>query len=56
MPNRAYVGSCTSHGAGDNNAIDIIIGYPQKTVFKALNESGRSWNIYFEEVPSMLLQ
>lgn len=54
MPNRAYVGSATSHGAGDNNVLDIALGYPQKTLFQSLNDSGHSWNIYFEEIPTML--
>ncbi len=54
MPNRAYAGSATSRGAGSNNAIDIALGYEQKSLFQSLNESGRSWGIYFEEIPTML--
>jgi len=54
MPNRAYAGSATSHGASTNDVLDILLGYPQRTIFASLNDTGRSWHIYFEEIPSML--
>jgi len=53
--NRLYLHSATSHGAGHNNILEIIMGYPQKTLYELLDEAGYSWGAYFGEVPDPLL-
>lgn len=59
FPNRLYWHSATSYGTSKNDGpkeIGILVeGYPQKTVYQAMNESGYSWKGYFDEVPDMLL-
>eukprot|EP01062_Namystynia_karyoxenos_P062233 TRINITY_DN55148_c0_g1_i1.p1 TRINITY_DN55148_c0_g1~~TRINITY_DN55148_c0_g1_i1.p1 ORF type:complete len:534 (+),score=197.08 TRINITY_DN55148_c0_g1_i1:74-1603(+) len=54
MPNRAYSMSATSHGTGTNDVTKIVLGWPQKTVFKALDDAKKDWRVYFQEVPSPL--
>jgi len=49
-----YVHSSTSHGASSNDVDELIIGYPQKTIFQSLEESNKTWNVYFEEVTTTL--
>jgi phospholipase C len=34
MVNRAYIDSATSDGMGWNDPTDIILGYPQHTIFQ----------------------
>ncbi len=45
--------SATSHGFGDNDDVQTVLGWPQKSVFGSLNAS--SWRVYFSDVPSALL-
>lgn len=55
MPNRAYSMSGTSHGTATNDVGKIILGWPQKTVYKQLEEAGvEDWRVYFQEVPTPL--
>lgn len=54
QPNRLYVHSATSHGATSNNTKKLIEGYPQKTIFESLDESGFSFGIYYQYPPSTL--
>jgi len=55
FPNRLYAASATSHGFGDNSILETIIGWPQKSLFKAIQESGHTWHAYAQEVPTALL-
>ena len=36
-----YVHSGTSHGASSNDAKELVKGYPQKTIYQSLTESGK---------------
>ncbi|KAD4982591.1 hypothetical protein E3N88_19262 [Mikania micrantha] len=54
QPNRLYVHSATSHGAIGNDTLKLILGYPQKTIFESLEESGFSFGIYYQYPPSTL--
>ena len=47
--NRMYAHSATSHGDAFNDDLHLAIGYPQKTIFQKLNESGVTWGSYFNE-------
>lgn len=49
MPNRYYLMSATSNGVANNAVPPIVVGFPQKSLFKALEENGRTWANYFEE-------
>jgi phospholipase C len=48
MVNRAYFDSATSYGKTDNDLLQIILGYPQRTIFQDLDENGASWKVYFQ--------
>lgn len=53
--NRLYAISATSYGECINeNYPQIIVGYPQKTIFEALDEAGLSWAVYFNDLPATL--
>ncbi|CAN1231874.1 Non-specific phospholipase C1 [Linum grandiflorum] len=54
QPNRFYVHSATSHGATSNVRKDLIAGFPQKTIFDSLDESGLSFGIYYQSIPATL--
>ncbi|KAF7113403.1 hypothetical protein RHSIM_RhsimUnG0128600 [Rhododendron simsii] len=54
QPNRLFVHSATSHGATSNNTKQLIEGFPQKTIFESLDESGYSFGIYYQYPPSTL--
>lgn len=54
MVNRAYAASGTSHGMGTNDEVEIAKGYPQKTMFRQLQEMGLDYKVYFQDVPSVL--
>lgn len=54
QPNRLYVHSATSHGAISNDSLKLIEGYPQKTIFESLEESGFSFGIYYQYPPATL--
>ncbi|KAI8057826.1 phosphoesterase family-domain-containing protein [Syncephalis plumigaleata] len=55
MPNRQYIYSATSHGHTANNVGDILLGYPQATVYDSLNKKDIDWRIYFHDVPTSLI-
>ncbi|GAV88011.1 Phosphoesterase domain-containing protein [Cephalotus follicularis] len=55
QPNRLFVHSATSYGETANDSKMLIEGYPQKTIFDSLDESGFSFGIYYQSVPSTLL-
>jgi len=53
--NRMFATSGTSYGACNNEDwAQIIPGYPQKSIFKALDEVNKTWNVYFHDLPSTL--
>lgn len=54
QPNRFYIHSATSHGASSNVRKDLIDGFPQKTIFDSLQESGLSFGIYYQNIPATL--
>ncbi|KAJ0015025.1 hypothetical protein Pint_20845 [Pistacia integerrima] len=54
QPNRLFVHSATSHGATSNDTNKLIEGYPQKTIFESLDESGFSFGIYYQYPPATL--
>ncbi|XP_057820461.1 non-specific phospholipase C6 isoform X2 [Cryptomeria japonica] len=53
-PNRLFVYSGTSHGATSHIAKQLAVGYPQKTIFESLHESGLSFGIYYQNIPATL--
>ena len=54
QPNRLYVHSATSYGSSSNNTELLAKGYPQKTIFESVEESGFSFGIYYQYPPSTL--
>jgi phospholipase C len=52
--NRLYVFSATSDGSAANDDIRLAMGYPQRSVFRNIDESiyNRTWGVYFAEAPS----
>lgn len=54
QPNRFYVHSATSHGEMSNVKKDLVEGFPQKTIFDSLDESGLSFGIYYQNIPATL--
>lgn len=54
QPNRFYVHSATSHGATSNVRKDLILGFPQKTIFDSLDENGLSFGVYYQNIPATL--
>jgi phospholipase C len=54
QPNRFYVHSATSHGCMSNVRKDLIHGFPQKTIFDSLDESGLTFGIYYQNIPATL--
>lgn len=54
QPNRLFVHSATSHGATSNDTMKLIQGFPQKTIFESLEETGFSFGIYYQYPPSTL--
>eukprot|EP00252_Welwitschia_mirabilis_P019674 TRINITY_DN461_c0_g1_i1.p1 TRINITY_DN461_c0_g1~~TRINITY_DN461_c0_g1_i1.p1 ORF type:complete len:588 (+),score=56.37 TRINITY_DN461_c0_g1_i1:122-1885(+) len=53
-PNRLFVYSATSHGATSHVVKQLAVGFPQKTVFESLRESGHSFGIYYQNIPATL--
>jgi phospholipase C len=41
--NRMYAYSATSHGSGSNKDPQVILGYPQKSIFESLEEANKTW-------------
>ncbi len=52
MVNRAYIDTATSHGMGENNLLDILVGYPQRTIYEDLDAANATWRVYFELIPT----
>eukprot|EP00253_Pinus_taeda_P001155 PITA_01155 len=53
-PNRLFVHSATSSGSVQNTNPQVAEGYPQKTIFDSLEESGLSFGIYYKNIPATL--
>jgi phospholipase C len=54
-PNRMYLLSGTSHGADSNIVEKLVDGYPQRTIFDDLYESGVDFGIYYSDFPVCLM-
>jgi phospholipase C len=54
QPNRLFVYSGTSHGATHHDPKQLAKGYPQKTIFQSLHESGLTFGIYYHSIPTTL--
>ena len=54
QPNRLFVHSGTSAGATSNIPARLIKGYPQKTIFESLEDAGKSFGIYYQNIPATL--
>lgn len=54
QPNRLYVHSATSDGMMSNETKRLVLGFPQKTIFESLEESGFSFGIYHQYFPTTL--
>ncbi|KAL6627590.1 hypothetical protein ACP70R_031316 [Stipagrostis hirtigluma subsp. patula] len=54
QPNRLFLYSATSRGAVAHDKLDLLRGYPQRTVFDSLAADGRSFAVYFKTIPTVL--
>lgn len=54
QPNRLFVYSATSHGAIRHDKLNLLMGYPQKTIFDSIHEEGLDFGIYFKNIPTTL--
>lgn len=55
FPNRLFTLSGTSYGSYDNSDIMSLTGYPQQSIFGALDSANVTWRVYAEEVSTALL-
>lgn len=54
-PNRMYLHSATSYGAGlEPGYAQMYSGYPQKTIFESLEDAGKSWKVYYAQTSTIL--
>ncbi|CAN1797066.1 Non-specific phospholipase C6 [Linum perenne] len=54
QPNRLFVYSATSHGSTSHVAKELALGYPHKTIFDSLHDEGKSFGVYFHNIPTTL--
>ncbi|KAG2596312.1 non-specific phospholipase C6-like [Panicum virgatum] len=54
QPNRLFLYSATSRGAVAHNKLDLLLGYPQRTIFDSLAADGRGFAVYFKTIPTVL--
>jgi len=54
-PNRMYFHSGTSHGADFNDVTKLVEGYPQRTIFDDIYDSGLDWQLYYSDFPTTLM-
>jgi phospholipase C len=52
-PNRMYLFSATSHGATDDDKDALAVGYPQRTIFHNLQELNISYDVFFQDFPTV---
>lgn len=55
MVNRAYAWASTSHGWANQTIDDDIQGFPQRSIFRDLLDSGMDFKSYFSDVPTTIL-
>lgn len=48
FPNRLFTMSATSFGVGENSKFWTIVGFPQTSIFQAIDEAGLEWRNYME--------
>ncbi|KAJ3102990.1 hypothetical protein HDU97_010428 [Phlyctochytrium planicorne] len=54
-PNRLFLYSATSNGRIDNDKLTTLKGYPQKSIFGALDQAKITWKNYFGLVPTSIM-
>lgn len=54
QPNRLFLYSATSRGAVAHDKLDLLLGYPQRTIFDSLAADGRDFAVYFKTIPTVL--
>ena len=42
------------HGAVAHNKVDLLLGYPQRTIFESLAADGHDFAVYFKTIPTVL--
>ncbi|KAJ3124294.1 hypothetical protein HK101_006164, partial [Irineochytrium annulatum] len=55
IPNRLFLYSASSDGHIDGPTDSLIKGYPQRSIFKVMDDAKLSWKNYFEGIPSSIL-
>lgn len=55
QPNRMFFHTGTSHGVAHNDILELIKGYPQRTIYDDLYDSGLDFKIYFSDFPISLI-
>ncbi|TVT98161.1 hypothetical protein EJB05_56539, partial [Eragrostis curvula] len=54
QPNRLFLYSATSRGAVAHDKLDLLRGYPQRTLFDSLDADGKDFAVYFKTIPTVL--
>ncbi|GJN37760.1 hypothetical protein PR202_gb26746 [Eleusine coracana subsp. coracana] len=54
QPNRLFLYSATSRGATAHDKLSLLAGYPQRTIFDSLTDSGLDFRVYFKTIPTVL--
>jgi hypothetical protein len=54
QPNRLFLYSATSRGAVAHDKLDLLLGYPQRTVFDSLAADGLDFRVYYKTIPTVL--
>ncbi|ONM30832.1 Non-specific phospholipase C6 [Zea mays] len=54
QPNRLFLYSATSRGAVAHDKLDLLLGYPQRTIFESLAADGHDFAVYFKTIPTVL--
>ncbi|CAO2185210.1 unnamed protein product [Urochloa humidicola] len=54
QPNRLFLYSATSHGAIAHDKLNLLLGYPQRTIFESLTADGHDFAVYFKTIPTVL--
>ncbi|KAI8831701.1 phosphoesterase family-domain-containing protein [Chytridium lagenaria] len=53
-PNRLFIYSATSNGRYENSIGDVALGFPQKSIFGAIEEKGLTWKNYHGQIPTSI--
>ncbi|CAO2161894.1 unnamed protein product [Urochloa humidicola] len=54
QPNLLFLYSATSHGAIAHDKLNLLLGYPQRTIFDSLAADGHDFAVYFKTIPTVL--